>query len=136
MIAGPGSCNFIYKAMKKPAPKPAKAWTSLKTNGEFQAIYKTGVRFFTKNLGLFAKEHAADFPARLGVVASAAKVGNAVHRNRAKRRLRALAQKCLQNQASDTHDYVLVATSATNKCDFTTLENDLQTALRRLKLGI
>ncbi|TAH37742.1 MAG: ribonuclease P protein component [Alphaproteobacteria bacterium] len=122
--------------MKKSAALAIKPWTSLRKNGEFQAIYKSGSRFFTKNLGIFAKEHTPDSPPRLGYVASAAKVGNAVKRNRAKRRLRALARKCLTNCAPSTHDYVLVATNSTNACDFDVLEKDLQTALRRLKLSV
>lgn len=68
------------------------------------------------------------------MVASYAKVGKAVDRNRAKRRLRALARGEVFSKAKPDCDYVLVATPQTNGLDFTKLRQDMQAALRRLKL--
>jgi ribonuclease P protein component len=59
------------------------------------------------------------------------KIGNAVARNRAKRRLRALAREVLAGLAHPGWDYVLVAKpAATIARDFADLRNDLQSALR------
>jgi len=70
---------------------------------------------------------------RIGFTASR-KVGNAVLRNRAKRRLRALARECLSAHAMPGHDYVLVARAATPERAYADLRHDLEAALKRLKL--
>jgi len=66
---------------------------------------------------------------RLGFTASK-KIGNAVFRNRAKRRLRAVAQQVLPALARPGWDYVLVARpEATVSRPFTDLLDDLATAM-------
>lgn len=61
------------------------------------------------------------------------KLGNAVTRNRAKRRLRALARAVLPEGARPGWDYVLVGRpEATVSRDFTALRDDLATALTRI----
>ena len=66
---------------------------------------------------------------RVGFTASK-KIGNAVFRNRAKRRLRALAQQILAPDARPGWDYVLVAKpNATVSRDFALLQEDLRTAI-------
>lgn len=61
------------------------------------------------------------------------KVGNAVARNRAKRRLRALAQAVLPVRGRPGWDYVLIGRSgATATRDFATMQDDLVHALGRL----
>ena len=66
---------------------------------------------------------------RVGFTASK-KIGNAVLRNRAKRRLRALVREILPPLAQPGWDYVLVARpEATVTRDFATLRDDLRSAL-------
>lgn len=61
------------------------------------------------------------------------KIGNAVARNRAKRRLRAVAAAVLPQAARPGHDYVLVGRpGATITRDFAALQDDLAHALRKL----
>jgi ribonuclease P protein component len=69
--------------------------------------------------------------ARIGFTASK-KVGNAVCRNRARRRLRAAADRMLPLHAATGHDYVLIARAGTAERPFPELLGDLETALRRL----
>lgn len=74
-------------------------------------------------------EHIAGRPLlRVGFTASR-KVGNAVKRNRAKRRLRAAAAAILPLSGRAAHDYVLVARTATLSRPFADLSLDLRTAL-------
>ncbi|QDY69848.1 ribonuclease P protein component [Qingshengfaniella alkalisoli] len=61
------------------------------------------------------------------------KVGNAVARNRAKRRLRELSRLVLPANAREGWDYVLIGRrDATAQRDFAQLQTDLARALRKL----
>ncbi|HYK80139.1 MAG TPA: ribonuclease P protein component [Micropepsaceae bacterium] len=66
--------------------------------------------------------------ARIGYTASK-KVGGAVERNRAKRRLRAAAAATLPLLAREGHDYVLIARTTTLSRRFPELIRDLSKAL-------
>ena len=72
---------------------------------------------------------------RVGFTASR-KVGNAVVRNRAKRRLRAAAAQLLTVRGNPRTDYVLIARAATARRPFAALLDDLESALRRVQPGI
>jgi ribonuclease P protein component len=92
-----------------------------------------GRRRATEGFTLQARRRAAgesDGPARVGFTASK-KVGNAVARNRAKRRLRAAARAALALEARPGWDYVLVGRQdATARLPFARLTADLAAALR------
>ena len=66
---------------------------------------------------------------RVGFTASR-KIGNAVTRNRAKRRLRAAASQLLPLLGRQGHDYVLVARGTTASQPFDTLLSDITGALK------
>ncbi len=66
--------------------------------------------------------------ARVGFTATR-RLGGAVERNRAKRRLRALAQRVLTISGREGHDYVLIARPGTLSRQFGELENDLNAAI-------
>ena len=68
---------------------------------------------------------------RVGFTASR-KVGNAVIRNRAKRRLRAAAGQILSDEGRPGTDYVLIARSGTAERPYAELVADLAAALRRV----
>ncbi|MFG6079398.1 ribonuclease P protein component [Paracoccus litorisediminis] len=77
-------------------------------------------------------EGEAEGVVRIGYTCSK-KIGNAVARNRAKRRLRALAHEILPLQARPGWDYVLVGRpGATIERDFAELKRDLEQALSRV----
>jgi ribonuclease P protein component len=69
-----------------------------------------------------------DGEARVGFTASR-KIGNAVARNRAKRRLRAAAQQTLPLSGRAGHDYVLVARAGILTRDFEALLGDIKAAM-------
>jgi ribonuclease P protein component len=69
---------------------------------------------------------------RVGFTASR-KVGNAVLRNRAKRRLRAAAAAVLTGAGRPGTDYVLVARAATGERAYAELVGDLEAALRQVE---
>lgn len=74
----------------------------------------------------------SDAPARVGYTASR-KVGNAVVRNRARRRLRAAVNDVLAPRALKGHDYVLIARAATAQRPYDALLADLISALDRVE---
>jgi ribonuclease P protein component len=70
-------------------------------------------------------------PVRVGFTASR-KVGGAVQRNRAKRRLRAAARAVMPGAVVPGFDYVLVARAAVLTCRFAELEATLRAAMAEL----
>ncbi len=70
---------------------------------------------------------------RIGFTASK-KVGNAVARNRAKRRLRAAARALVAGHGLPEHDFVLIARQETGGVRYAQLLAELEKALRRLKV--
>ena len=68
---------------------------------------------------------------RVGLTASK-KIGNAVCRNRARRRMRALTRLHLANMARPGFDYVLIARHDTISCDWQDLVDGLTKAIRYL----
>ena len=72
---------------------------------------------------------------RVGYTASK-KVGNAVQRNYAKRRMREVAKQVLTKKARNDHDYVLIARREIGDYPFSELIRDLKWALKRLHEGL
>ncbi len=70
---------------------------------------------------------------RLGLTASK-KVGNAVMRNRARRRLRAIAAELLPTNAKPAYDFVLIARPATLTHDHAAMKKDLLWSLKKLEV--
>lgn len=113
----------------------------LKKRSEFLAVAGTNRRYTTPGLVLQARQLTPDdqsgaemrTPVRVGFTATK-KVGNAVIRNRARRRLRAAVGDVLADLAAQPADLVLVARQGTITRPFIELKNDLRLALR--KLGI
>ena len=69
---------------------------------------------------------------RYGVTASK-KIGIAVERNRAKRRMRHAIKEVLPKYGKNGYDYVVVATIKTNKVSWKTILNDLEKAFREIE---
>ncbi|MBL4603114.1 MAG: ribonuclease P protein component [Emcibacteraceae bacterium] len=72
---------------------------------------------------------------RVGYTASK-KVGNAVIRNRAKRRMREVTRQIMAKNACDNHDYVIIARREINDIPFKELIRDLKWSLKRLHDGL
>lgn len=81
---------------------------------------------------LQARDRGDDGPARVGFTCSK-KIGNAVTRNRAKRRLREVARHILTDTARQGWDYVLIGRPETTVSrEFASLCDDLTRALRKV----
>jgi ribonuclease P protein component len=103
----------------------------LKKRADFLAAARASVAH-TKGFVLQARYRGADGPARVGFTCSK-KVGNAVARNRAKRRLREIARLELPENACPGWDYVLIGRrEVTATRDFRQMRDDLRQALAQV----
>ena len=63
------------------------------------------------------------------------KIGNAVLRNRIKRRFRALLRAALPGHGPDNHDYVMIGRSGAETREFAAMQADLESALAQIAKG-
>lgn len=108
----------------------------LKRRPEFLNVAAAGRKWATPGMIVQSRRRRPDsaVPAeqvRVGFTASK-RVGNAVARNRARRRLRALAAELLAQRGQPGCDYVVIARAGTLDRPFAALRRDLSTALDRL----
>ena len=107
--------------------------TRLKTRGDFLRVAASRVRAARPSLVLQAAPQPGDPAAALRVGYTASRrVGGAVQRNRAKRRLRTAAAAVLPRCGAAGMDYVLIARDGTAKRPYTELLADLEGALRQV----
>lgn len=111
------------------------ATTTLPDRADFLRVAATRRRCVTPGLILqvapLPEPERAQAPLRVGYTASK-RVGNAVARNRCKRRLREAVRKIMPSHAREGMDYVLIAREDTAERPFEQLLADLREALRRL----
>ncbi|HXS40509.1 MAG TPA: ribonuclease P protein component [Stellaceae bacterium] len=107
----------------------------LRRRPEFLAVAKSGRRWAAPGLVLQAarRPEGSRLPPapRIGFTASR-KVGIAVERNRARRRLKAAAAAVLPQAGEPGFDYVVIARGETLTRPFADLLGDLETALKRV----
>ena len=124
----------------------------LKTRPEFLKVAATGAKWVTPGLVLQARRRPATRPegtapertasegtaseaeaeqVRVGFTVSR-KVGNAIRRNRARRRLRAAAMEVLPEHGRSGCDYVLIGRAGTLDRRYADLVMDLRTAIQRI----
>jgi ribonuclease P protein component len=124
-----------------PAESPAKASSigRLKRRADFLRVAAARRKWAAPGLVLQVcpqpgadPHHPLDSAIRVGFTASR-KVGNAVKRNRARRRLKAVAAELIGAHAKPGLDLVLIARPATGNCRFEDLRRDLLQSLKRTK---
>ncbi len=104
----------------------------LRRNADFGAVREQGRRIDCGAFMLTWRVRPAAGPARVGVVASRAAVGDAVRRNRAKRRLREIYRKH-QNLVPAGLDLVLTARAALLRLEFADVEQRFTAACQKLR---
>lgn len=110
----------------------------LKRRSEFLRVASAGRKWVAPGLILQARRWAAgerdgaDAPAiRVGFTVSR-KVGNAVTRNRVRRRLRAAVDQVIPDWAKGEYDFVVIGRAATLDRPFRALVDDLRRALHHV----
>ncbi|PPR78030.1 MAG: Ribonuclease P protein component [Alphaproteobacteria bacterium MarineAlpha3_Bin5] len=104
----------------------------LKQRKEFLDIAASGKKWVTPGLILQAKKRI-DKKIGIGFTVSR-KVGNAVARNRAKRRLRVLASEALKNDTLAGYSFVVIGRAETNKRPYSVLRQDFVQALAKVDM--
>lgn len=104
----------------------------LKRRSDFRAVAQAaGARAHASAFILQARARAETGPPRVGFTVSK-QVGNAVERNRVRRRLRELIRLAPPAALFAGHDYVLIGRRAALKAAFDAMMNELGGALRRV----
>jgi ribonuclease P protein component len=106
----------------------------LRSRDQFDRVQRGGRRVSTRLFTLVASPNALDSD-RLGIIASR-RLGGAVVRNRAKRRIREVFRRRLMQDPSPAGrglDLVVVARHAVTEAPYSTVDADFQAALRQLR---
>lgn len=109
---------------------------TLKHRKDFVLSNKFAKKIFSKNFIIqkYTNTDNIDLNLKFGFTATK-KIGNAVTRNRAKRRMRALVSRFVKediNSFDNKSSYVLVAKSSLNKALFINLYSEMQQCLNKL----
>jgi ribonuclease P protein component len=112
------------------APVPIR----LKHRAEFLLVAARGRKTAMPGLVLQALQRGDDGPLRLGFTVTK-KVGNAVVRNRTRRRLKEAARLLLREHPASGADLVLVGRDSTRTRDFALLMQDLRKAMEKSGLA-
>jgi ribonuclease P protein component len=105
--------------------KGKKVFCTLTKRGDFKKVFELGSKFPSQFIIIYALSNGLNY-CRLGLAVSR-KVGNAVVRNRLKRRLREIFRRQLTDKPL-RYDFVVVARNASAKAEFA----DLQTVVHGL----
>lgn len=105
----------------------------IKQRPDFLRIGQDGRKWVTPFFILQAQAQTPPSSIRVGFTVSK-KAGNAVKRNRIRRRLRALADNVLVTHGKAGMDYVFVGRAAAFDCEFEELKKNLLWALKRMDL--
>ena len=102
----------------------------LKKRPEFLYVAKEGKKWVSDSIVIQAIENDTD-QIHFGYTATK-KIGNAVIRNRAKRRLRAATDEILKTETLKPSKIVLIARDISPTCEWNKLLSDLKWCLKRL----
>jgi ribonuclease P protein component len=112
-------------------PQEAQRLEIIKKRSDFLAA-NAGRRAATPGFVLLVRDRRDDDPLRRVGFTVTKKIGNAVVRNRMKRRFRELAREIIPVQGFAGSDHVMIGRAGGIERDFAALRNDLSSALKRV----
>jgi ribonuclease P protein component len=129
---GDGRRTEGAECSSRPRPQEAQRLTILKKRADFLAA-NAGRRAATPGFVLLVRDRRDEDPQmRVGFTVSK-KVGNAVVRNRMKRRFRELAREIVTADGFPGSDHVMIGRAAGIERDYSVLRQDLARALQRVR---
>jgi len=138
-------CHEAYVPAQQPCPRPPRPWPqeavglihdkkpSVLTRRSDFLNANRGLRIARPGFVLLARPNSGQ-GLRYGITVTK-KIGNAVVRNRMKRRFRALIRELLPAQGLLVHDHVLIGREGGVERDFAVLREEFAAALTRAKAG-
>lgn len=102
-------------------------------NKEYNAIYNNGEKVIGRYIIIYILANNLDYN-RYGIVTSK-KIGNAVIRNKAKRRLRHIVKINMEN-IKTSYDIVIIGRYKISETDFKLIERDFMIVMRKLGLWL
>jgi ribonuclease P protein component len=127
--------NAGHSNVSQPLSPDARPAGRLKRRAEFLRVAAKGRKTATHGLVLQALHRDDQGSLRIGFTVTK-KVGNAVVRNRTRRRLKEAARLELAGQQVSGVDLVLIGRDATRGRGFAELRDDLRRALRKAGVGL
>lgn len=106
--------------------------TPIKRSKEYGRVYQAGRKFVGRFMVLYLAKNGLQIN-RYGIVASK-KVGNAVTRNRAKRRLREIAKR-MDKQLGKGYDFIFLARSGVDTAIFGDILAESEKLIRKAGLN-
>ena len=105
-----------------------RSWISIKKSADFKRITTSGRKYVSPTFVLFLTKKTDGNNTYVGFTASR-KVGNAVMRSRAKRRLRAALDECVKAFDSQGTEIIVIARRSVIDIDFKALLEQLDKAV-------
>tara|TARA_B100000579_G_scaffold357700_1_gene313766 strand:+ start:501 stop:848 length:348 start_codon:yes stop_codon:yes gene_type:complete len=107
----------------------------LRTRREFLEVTSQKNKIVTDSFVIFSKYRNSQINSDIliGYTVSG-KIGNAVVRNKVKRRLRSAASNVIKQKGTPGTNYVIIARNKITRIPFESLENDLTYALQKLSV--
>lgn len=102
----------------------------LRKDADFNRVYNKGKKIHGKYVVIFCLKNGMEFD-RIAYIASK-KVGNSVHRNRARRLMRESMRLIPREQSG--HDFVLVAKNSINDGKCADVKKSIESALKKLRI--
>lgn len=106
---------------------------SLKKNREFKKVYDNGKSYATRNLVIYVLNYEKGQKNRYGLSVSK-KIGNAVVRNKLKRRLREIIREFEKEKDFKGYDIIFIARKPVVRLDYHHLKSDVKRLYKKMKL--
>lgn len=109
-----------------------KTLQRLKKNVDFQHVFKKGRSTANRQFVVYVLNFPEREESRLGLSVSK-KIGNAVVRNRIKRKVREVFRH-LEERLENGNDYIIIARKPASEMTFSEIDSSLQHVLKRAKV--
>ena len=106
---------------------------SLKKNKEFKKVYDNGKSYATRNLVIYSLSYEKGKKNRYGLSVSR-KIGNAVVRNKLKRRLREIIRDFEKEKDFKGYDIIFIARKPVVKLDYQFLKKDVKKLYKKMNI--
>ena len=106
---------------------------SLKKNREFKKVYENGKSYATRNLVIYCLNYEKGKKNRYGLSVSK-KIGNAVVRNKLKRRLREIIRDFEKEKEFKGYDIIFIARKPVVQIDYHHLKRDVKRLYQKMNI--